>query len=172
MVCVRAVMPGTKLQEHSGSEKAWVYSTVDFADEEQKPELFCIRFASIERARPATAGPCHGCAAHGGCCWASWHACCCAGADREVCVLRMCAGAQEFKKAFEEAMAHNEKLLAEDEAAAESRGEETPAEAAARESSKKVPELACLKAALDVCLTSGALLRRRGLCCVCMVAAG
>ena len=44
-------MPGTKLQEHSGSEKAWVYSTVDFADEEQKPELFCIRFASIERAR-------------------------------------------------------------------------------------------------------------------------
>ena len=43
-----AVMPGTKLQEHSGSEKAWVYTTVDFADEEQKPELFCIRFASPE----------------------------------------------------------------------------------------------------------------------------
>lgn len=41
-------MPGTKLQEHSGSEKAWVYTTVDFADEEQKPELFCIRFASPE----------------------------------------------------------------------------------------------------------------------------
>ena len=47
--CMRcAVMPGTKLQEHSGSEKAWVYTTVDFADEEQKPELFCIRFASPE----------------------------------------------------------------------------------------------------------------------------
>jgi hypothetical protein len=45
-------MPGTKLQEHTGSEKAWVYSTVDFADEEQKPELFCIRFASVERASP------------------------------------------------------------------------------------------------------------------------
>lgn len=44
-------MPGTKLQEHTGSEKAWVYSTVDFADEEQKPELFCIRFASIDRER-------------------------------------------------------------------------------------------------------------------------
>ena len=56
LVRMRAVMPGTKLQEHSGSEKAWVYSTVDFADEEQKPELFCIRFASIERARP---GPTH-----------------------------------------------------------------------------------------------------------------
>ena len=41
-------MPVTKLQEHSGSEKAWVYTTVDFADEEQKPELFCIRFASPE----------------------------------------------------------------------------------------------------------------------------
>ncbi|BDA46598.1 probable ran-specific GTPase-activating protein [Coccomyxa sp. Obi] len=45
------VMPGTRLQEHSGSEKAWVYSTVDFADEEQKPELFCFRFSSIERAQ-------------------------------------------------------------------------------------------------------------------------
>jgi Ran-binding protein 1 len=44
-------MPGTKLQEHSGSEKAWVYTTVDFADEEQKPELFCIRFASPESER-------------------------------------------------------------------------------------------------------------------------
>ena len=53
--CVaRAVMPGTKLQEHSGSEKAWVYTTVDFADEEQKPELFCIRFASPESAHPCT----------------------------------------------------------------------------------------------------------------------
>ena len=65
-----AVMPGTKLQEHSGSEKAWVYTTVDFADEEQKPELFCIRFASPESERrclPSTTCPflphmhrCHG----------------------------------------------------------------------------------------------------------------
>ena len=52
MLC-GAVMPGTKLQEHSGSEKAWVYTTVDFADEEQKPELFCIRFASPESEIPA-----------------------------------------------------------------------------------------------------------------------
>ncbi len=46
-----AVLPGTKLQEHSGSEKAWVYSTVDFAEEEQKMELFCLRFGSLESAK-------------------------------------------------------------------------------------------------------------------------
>ena len=45
-----AVMPGTKLQEHIGSDKAWVWSTMDFATETQKMELFCIRFASKERA--------------------------------------------------------------------------------------------------------------------------
>jgi RanBP1 domain len=44
------VMPGTKLQEHTGSERAWVYSTYDFADETQKMELFCLRFASVESA--------------------------------------------------------------------------------------------------------------------------
>ena len=43
-------MPGTKLQEHIGSDKAWVWSTMDFATETQKMELFCIRFASKERA--------------------------------------------------------------------------------------------------------------------------
>ena len=52
-VCA-AVMPGTKLQEHTGSEKAWVWSAVDFADEVQKPELFCIRFASVERELTST----------------------------------------------------------------------------------------------------------------------
>ena len=52
--CVlRAVMPGTKMQEHSGSEKSVVWSAVDFADEEQKTEMFCMRFASAERAPPA-----------------------------------------------------------------------------------------------------------------------
>ena len=51
-----AVMPGTKLQEHCGSEKTWVYSTVDFAEEEMKMELFALRFANVERAaRAATA---------------------------------------------------------------------------------------------------------------------
>lgn len=44
------VMPGTKLQEHTGSDKAWVWSAVDFAEEEQRVELFCIRFGSPEKA--------------------------------------------------------------------------------------------------------------------------
>ena len=44
----RAVMPGTKLQEHAGSDKAWVWSTVDFSEGQQKIELFCIRFGSVE----------------------------------------------------------------------------------------------------------------------------
>ena len=48
-----AVMPGTKLQEHCGSEKTWVYSTVDFAEEEMKMELFALRFANVERAAQA-----------------------------------------------------------------------------------------------------------------------
>jgi hypothetical protein len=45
-------MPNTKLQEHSGNDKAWVWSTVDFADEEQKSELFCMRFGSVESEPP------------------------------------------------------------------------------------------------------------------------
>lgn len=45
----RAAMPGTRMQEHSGNEKSIVWSAVDFADEEQKPEMFCARFASQER---------------------------------------------------------------------------------------------------------------------------
>ncbi len=39
-------MPGTTIKEHGGSDKAMVWSCVDFADESQKMELFCIRFAS------------------------------------------------------------------------------------------------------------------------------
>lgn len=44
-------MPGTKVQEHTGSEKSMVWSCVDFSDEAQRMELFCIRFASAERAQ-------------------------------------------------------------------------------------------------------------------------
>eukprot|EP00877_Chromochloris_zofingiensis_P011830 jgi/Chrzof1/6900/Cz02g02190.t1 len=44
-------MPTAKLQEHTGSDKAWVWSAVDFADEEQRVELFCIRFGSAEKAQ-------------------------------------------------------------------------------------------------------------------------
>jgi hypothetical protein len=54
-------MPGTQLQEHAGSDKAWVWSTVDFSEGEQKVELFCIRFGSTEseraRALPRPAPP-------------------------------------------------------------------------------------------------------------------
>ena len=62
------VMPGTSLKPHSGSDKALVWSAVDFSGDEQATELFCIRFASPERA-------------------------------------------QEFKGKFEEAMAHNDKVI-------------------------------------------------------------
>ena len=41
-----AVMPGTKLQEHTGSDKAWVWSTMDFASEQQRMELFCLKLPS------------------------------------------------------------------------------------------------------------------------------
>ena len=42
-------MPGTRMQEHSGNEKSIVWSAVDFADEEQRTEMFCARFASQDR---------------------------------------------------------------------------------------------------------------------------
>ena len=45
------IMPGTQIQEHGGNEKALVFNCVDFADEEMRPELFCVRFASAERAQ-------------------------------------------------------------------------------------------------------------------------
>jgi Ran-binding protein 1 len=45
------VMPGTRMQEHSGNEKSIVWSAVDFADEEQRTEMFCARFASQDRAQ-------------------------------------------------------------------------------------------------------------------------
>lgn len=45
------VMPGVKLQEHSGNDKAWVWSTVDFAEESQRVELFCMRFGSVEKTQ-------------------------------------------------------------------------------------------------------------------------
>lgn len=45
------IMPGTKVQEHTGSEKSMVWSCVDFSNEVQSMELFCIRFASAERAQ-------------------------------------------------------------------------------------------------------------------------
>jgi hypothetical protein len=41
-------MPGTKLEAHAGSDKAWVWSTVDFSEGEQKVEMFCLRFGTME----------------------------------------------------------------------------------------------------------------------------
>jgi hypothetical protein len=48
IACSPAVMPNAKLQEHTGSDKAWVWSCVDFAEGKQEVELFCIRFGSAE----------------------------------------------------------------------------------------------------------------------------
>ena len=43
------VMPGTKLAPHTGSDKAVVWSAVDFAEEAQSTELFCVRFGTPEK---------------------------------------------------------------------------------------------------------------------------
>jgi len=48
LVHLFVVMPGVKLQEHAGNDKAWVWSTVDFSEESQKVELFAVRFGSVE----------------------------------------------------------------------------------------------------------------------------
>ena len=41
-------MPGINLRTHEGSDKSRVWSTVDYAGEEARNELFCIRFGSVE----------------------------------------------------------------------------------------------------------------------------
>lgn len=51
-----AVMPGVKLQEHAGNDKAWVWSAVDFADESQKVSSSNFRgFGQHPRAVDAAA---------------------------------------------------------------------------------------------------------------------
>jgi RanBP1 domain len=47
----RAVMPGTSITSHGGNEKAWVWTAMDFADEEAKIEMLAIRLGSVESAR-------------------------------------------------------------------------------------------------------------------------
>lgn len=42
------MMPGINLRTHEGSDKSRVWSTVDYAGEEARNELFCIRFGSVE----------------------------------------------------------------------------------------------------------------------------
>ena len=42
------VSPQVELESMGGSEKAWVFNAVDFADEEEKKETFGIRFKNAE----------------------------------------------------------------------------------------------------------------------------
>ena len=44
------IMPGTQITNHDGNEKALVWSTPDFAEEELVNEVFCIKFGNKERA--------------------------------------------------------------------------------------------------------------------------
>ncbi|EOA12600.1 hypothetical protein CARUB_v10027118mg [Capsella rubella] len=43
------ISSGMSVQEHSGNEKSCLWHATDFSDGELKDELFCIRFASIEK---------------------------------------------------------------------------------------------------------------------------
>jgi Ran-binding protein 1 len=43
-------MPGTNITCHAGNDRAWVWTAMDFADEEQKLETFAIRFGTVESA--------------------------------------------------------------------------------------------------------------------------
>jgi len=46
------IQPYMELKPNSSSDRAWVWSTMaDFADEEPKPELLAIKFASVENAQ-------------------------------------------------------------------------------------------------------------------------
>ena len=40
------VAPGTQLSSHMDNEKCFVWSAMDYADEEPKPEMFCIRYGN------------------------------------------------------------------------------------------------------------------------------
>ena len=51
-------MPGTNLQPHAGSDKSWVWSTVDFSEGEQKIEMFCLRFGTVESEERVPVCPC------------------------------------------------------------------------------------------------------------------
>jgi len=45
------VSPQVELQENCGSDKSWVFTSSDFADEEVKTETFAIKFGSSEKAQ-------------------------------------------------------------------------------------------------------------------------
>ncbi|KAK9127395.1 hypothetical protein Syun_016192 [Stephania yunnanensis] len=43
------VLPTMSVQEHAGNDKSCVWHAADYADGELKDELFCIRFASVQK---------------------------------------------------------------------------------------------------------------------------
>ncbi|KAJ7961208.1 RAN binding protein 1 [Quillaja saponaria] len=45
------VLPTMTVQEHSGNDKSCLWHASDYADGELKDELFCIRFASVEKCK-------------------------------------------------------------------------------------------------------------------------
>jgi Ran-binding protein 1 len=45
------VVPEIQLKENVGSDRSWVYTAVDFSEEEVKPELFAIRFQTSDIAQ-------------------------------------------------------------------------------------------------------------------------
>jgi len=50
-VCANhAILPSLKLDANVGSDRSWVWTANDFADEELKQELFAIRFLNSETA--------------------------------------------------------------------------------------------------------------------------
>lgn len=59
-------MPGLSLSQHGGNDKAWVWTTPDYAPDESeegektpedinKPQMFAIRFGTTESACPPSA---------------------------------------------------------------------------------------------------------------------
>lgn len=89
-------MPSVKMQVHTDSDKAWVFSTQDYADQEGSFETFCIRFGSPERKPRIPIG----------------------GKTKSSGLMRITdgqqiinAGANEFKEKYEEAGDLNRGLL-------------------------------------------------------------
>lgn len=46
-----AILPQVKLQENVGSDRSWVWTTPDSAEDQPTDEVFAIRFANSENAQ-------------------------------------------------------------------------------------------------------------------------
>lgn len=55
------VAPGTNLSPHMDSEKCFVWSAMDYADEEAKAEMFCIRCVLSVSSRTCISSISFGC---------------------------------------------------------------------------------------------------------------